>query len=271
MRQESTPTLGSKSFSCPHCGAISHQNWYKPYGYYLEDDEIPNNILNEAIEIFQSSAKRGSMIDEKSVGYARNILSGRPFFQKAKYENGDTQIGNLWISRCYSCKAICVWVHDHIVYPEYKFPIKPNADLPDEIKTDFTEAAAILALSPRGSAALLRLCIQKLCLVLGKRGRDLNADIAALVRDGLDERLQKALDIVRVIGNNAVHPGQMDLSDDMETASHLFRIVNMIADRMITQPRHIDELYDGLPQETRENIDQRNKKALSERGAGQQS
>ena len=23
-----TPTLGSKSFSCPHCGAIAHQTWY---------------------------------------------------------------------------------------------------------------------------------------------------------------------------------------------------------------------------------------------------
>ena len=52
--------------------------------------------------------------------------------------------------------------------------------------------------------------LQKLCKVLGQSGNNINEDIKALVESGLDPRVQKALDAVRVVGNNAVHPGQMD-------------------------------------------------------------
>jgi hypothetical protein len=64
----------------------------------------------------------------------------------------------------------------------------------------------------------------------------------------LDVRVQKALDTVRVIGNESVHPGEMDLRDDPETAGMLFALVNAIANDMITQPRLRDELYAKLPQ-----------------------
>jgi hypothetical protein len=38
--------------------------------------------------------------------------------------------------------------------------------------------------------------------------------------------VQQSLDIVRVIGNDAVHPGQIDLTDDIETATKLFVLIN---------------------------------------------
>jgi len=132
--------------------------------------------------------------------------------------------------------------------------------MPEDIKRDFIEAQKILEESPRGSAAILRLCIQKFCKKLGKSGKDINADIAELVKDGLDPRIQKALDIVRVVGNNAVHPGLIDLSDDRETASKLFRLVNLIADTMITQPKHINDFYDALPEGARQQIEKRDGK-----------
>jgi hypothetical protein len=123
-------------------------------------------------------------------------------------------------------------------------------DLPGDIKADFNEAALILDASPRGSAALLRLCMQKLCKVLGKQGANLNDDIRELVRDGLDKRIQQALDVVRVVGNNAVHPGTIDLQDNRDVASRLFRLVNMIADALITQPKQVGDLYASLVPET---------------------
>jgi hypothetical protein len=136
----------------------------------------------------------------------------------------------------------------------------PNNDLPDEIKRDYEEARSIINHSPRGAAALLRLCIQKLCAFLGESGTNINADIAALVKKGLNPLVQKSLDIVRVVGNEAVHPGTIDVTDDPEIAIHLCKLVNIIAETMITQPKHVDALYGILPQDKRDQIEKRDGK-----------
>ena len=134
----------------------------------------------------------------------------------------------------------------------------PNSDLPDDIKNDFEEARNIVGLSPRGAAALLRLCIQKLCICLGEKGKDLNNDIGNLVQQGLPEKVRQALDTVRVIGNNAVHPGQLDISDDFETAHKLFVFVNLITNYLITQPKLIDEVYtEKVPEGAKTAIEKR--------------
>jgi hypothetical protein len=56
-----------------------------------------------------------------------------------------------------------------------------------------------------------------------------------------------ALDSVRVIGNEAVHPGQIDLRDTPEIAMSLFGLVNFIVEKMITEPKEIDAFYGALP------------------------
>jgi hypothetical protein len=164
------------------------------------------------------------------------------------------------------CKDISIWISEaddsnRMIYPRRVVAPPPNPDLPDEVATDYQEAALILGDSPRGSAALLRLAIQKLCLTLGEDASNLNDAIGNLVRRGLLPLVQRALDIVRVIGNEAVHPGTIDLRDDRETAFELFGLVNVIAEQMITQPRNVQELYDKLPQEKREAIERRDQSA----------
>lgn len=156
--------------------------------------------------------------------------------------------------------AIVPTVEDSLASFNRSFVPLPNADLPDDIKRDYEEAATILDHSPRSAAALLRLSIQKLCVHLGETGRNLNNDIAVLVEKGLRINVQKSLDTVRVIGNNAVHPGKLDLRDDIPTARALFDLVNMIADAMLTQPRQIEEIYQTLPESSRKAIDRRDKK-----------
>jgi hypothetical protein len=150
-----------------------------------------------------------------------------------------------------------------LVYPGRKAGVAPNQDIPPEIRGDFEEARGIFDQS-RGAAALLRLVIQKLCAYLGEAGKKIDEDIASLVKKGLNPQVQQALDVVRVIGNEAVHPGTIDLRDDRPTAERLFDLVNLIADQMITYPKHVQEMYDKLPASKLEGIrkrDQRGKKS----------
>lgn len=117
---------------------------------------------------------------------------------------------------------------------------------------DYEEAGTILNLSPRGAAALLRLAIQKLCAALGEKGKNIDDDIASLVNKGVDA--------VQVIGNEAVHPGTLDLRDDRDTTRKLFDLVNIIAEQMISIPKHIEEVYAKIPEEKRKAIDKRDGK-----------
>lgn len=124
---------------------------------------------------------------------------------------------------------------------------------------DYLEARAIEAQSPRAAAALLRLIIQKLCKHFGEPGKDINADIGRLVQKGLPKQLQEALDVVRVVGNEAVHPGEVDLEDNPEIVYTLFRLVNLIVEKMITEPKQYSDLYQSLPTKKLDGIAQRDK------------
>lgn len=155
------------------------------------------------------------------------------------------------------CRGWLIWKHERLVYPISAAAPVPNPDLPEDVAKDYLEARQIAQFSPRGAAALLRLAIQKLGVHLGESGENLNADIKNLVKKGLSVEVQQALDVVRVTGNHAVHPGQIDFDDDQKPPTLLFALVNMIADRMISEPKRIQEFYAQLPEKDRENIRKR--------------
>jgi hypothetical protein len=151
------------------------------------------------------------------------------------------------LSRCNSCSEPTIWHGESMIYPLQSTAESPSDDLPADVMHDYEEARLIASLSPRGAAALLRLALQKLCVHLGEGGKNINSDIASLVSKGLPAKVQQALDSVRVIGNESVHPGSLDLKDDHETVLKLFRLVNFVANKMITEPKEIESLYDSLP------------------------
>lgn len=151
------------------------------------------------------------------------------------------------LSRCGHCNEPTIWHEESMIYPLHTTDVLPSNDLPLEVRQDFEEARTIANLSPRGAAALLRLALQKLCKHLGQSGKNINEDVKNLVANGLPSKVQQALDTVRVIGNEAVHPGTLDLKDNRETVTTLFRLINFISDKMITEPREIEEIYGTLP------------------------
>lgn len=253
------PSVHETAFNCPHCGALATQFWFSIRADSMNDKHPkPLVVTEENKENWDFSTIEDKEARERLENWFSNMLKGRPFLESGK--DGDysfQNVHNLNLSRCYNCKDISIWIYERLVYPQRGEAPPANPDLPEEVRRDYDEASAILDLSPRGAAALIRLGIQKLCKELGQPGENINVDIKALVAGGLDPRVQKALDAVRVIGNNAVHPGQIDLRDDRATAESLFRLMNLIADKMISEPKHVDEVYAALPEGARSAIEKR--------------
>jgi hypothetical protein len=173
------------------------------------------------------------------------------------WHNNNPHIPALRTAHCSRCKDFSVWWYGAMIHPATTPVEKPSNDLPTEVRRDYEEAAQIVQQSPRAAAALLRLAIQKLCASVGGTGKNLNTDIAKLVKNGLPAKVQQMLDTVRVIGNHAVHPGEINLDDQPQTAEALFRLVNIIAEKMITEPKEIDALYGSLPEKEKEQIAKR--------------
>jgi len=187
--------------------------------------------------------------DSKSVRKS----SGVYYFNEPEYPGMYT----VSVSTCKACANPHFWVNDNMVIPIVSGTPMPNQDMPEIVANIYQEAREVLPYSAKASAALLRLALQHLCKELGGDGKNINDDISKLVGQGLSVKIQRALDSIRVIGNNAVHPGTIDLDDNPDIASLLFQLLNIIVNEMITQPKQIDELYSKLPQGSLNAIEKR--------------
>lgn len=234
------PSVENKRFNCPHCGAFADQEWRRIYGQKTWSEGAntpPGKMLNPG----------------ETIGFAQGV--------KITYARRDSDVilHNVFASKCESCENVTIWIGDRQIYPSVNPAPDINRDTPAAIAIDYHEAASIMNISPRGAAALLRLSIQKLCAHLGEPGKNINEDIASLVSKGLDPRIQRALDVLRVIGNEAVHPGTMDFKDDPDTVVNLFKLFNLIVDKMISEPKLVDDVYSNLPAGKIAAIDQRDR------------
>ncbi|TEU29280.1 DUF4145 domain-containing protein [Alkanindiges illinoisensis] len=158
---------------------------------------------------------------------------------------------------CVHCNEYSYWYEQKMIIPA-EAPVAPaHIDMPESILREYNEARSIFVKSPRATAALLRLAIQKLMIELGEQGENINNDIKSLVSKGLPAQVQQAFDYCRVVGNNAVHPGEINLNDTPEMAQHLFEMINFIIEDRITRPKQIAALYDKLPEGARKAIEKR--------------
>jgi hypothetical protein len=235
---------------------LAKQFWFTVHADVLRADEVPctkEELAKRRVSSIKKEDRDKLQKVIERIGAGEMAREGHSTYR-------EYDIHNISLSECFDCRRIAVWLVDRLVWPMRGEAPLPNPDLPKDIRDDYDEASAILDLSPRGAAALLRLAIQKLCIFLGQKGKNLNKDIGALVKKGLDSKVAKSLDVVRVIGNNAVHPGKVDMKDDRATAEKLFRLLNLIADKMISDPKHVDEFFNSLPEDARKAILERDAK-----------
>jgi Domain of unknown function (DUF4145) len=231
------PKLGAERFCCPHCGAYAHQTWYRLGMMSIDRGQCPQLCRYDEEMPNRAKTVEDDQERKRLLAFVERLKKNFVTYMYVAYAHTDWQFVNFHVSACYSCDAFTVWIEDNIVYPVSHSIVEPHEMMPMSVKIDFEEAGSIVNLSPRGAAALARLCIQKLVKELGETGDNLNHCIGELVKKGLEAEVQRALDVVRVIGNNAVHPGTIDLKDDKETALTLLGLVNMIVERRIAGPK----------------------------------
>ncbi len=227
--------FGQSSFACPHCRAYAQQTWYR---LGAREEAFPPS--------FETSKKAASVRLEDIAAAFGGEISGTP-------------VGDLRLTKCHPCGQFSVWVGQGVFWPHTNHALpQPSPDMPAEVRADFQEAAAIFKASPRAAAAILRLALEKLCRHLGKKG-DINTMIGDLVKDDLGPKLQKAFDAVRIVGNEAVHPGEIHVNDTPEIVQTLFQLLNIIVRQTITEEQEIDAIYQSLPEGKRQGVEQRDK------------
>lgn len=162
--------------------------------------------------------------------------------------NGSIQEGELSGSRCGACGRITLWHNDEIILPMVRQGEAPHVDMPDDVREIYEEARAVAPISRKSAAGLLRLALQMLVDELEPGKGSIDDKIGALVRKGLDPQIQQAMDVLRVVGNESVHPGQIDLDADHEMLPALFNLANVIVEQVIARPKHIGGLFAKLPE-----------------------
>ena len=219
------PELNKKAFNCPHCGAFANQRWY-------------------------------SLMFEH---YNTKALFNNSKLTSPEYRFRDNFGDNFRASRCDHCKKIALWNDRKIIYPRSITVESPNPDMPEVAKKLYMESAQILQDSPRASAALLRLALQEILnkVVKGGEKNSINENIGIL-SEGVDETTQKALDIIRIIGNNAVHPGEIRVEE--ENTEDMYNLLNIIVQKTISNKKQIDDLWNNLPENYKESIKNRTSK-----------
>ena len=228
------PKFQVDGFHCPHCGVWAHQKWFNDI----------SAINNDSAEL---------VLSDCSVSYCEKCTEYALWLGSGKKESGVLPADGTLPPKPKP--------EPKMIYPASSIAPLPTEDMPEDVKADFIEARNIVNASPRATAALLRLALQKLMPHLGEKGKNINDDIASLVAKGLPVRIQQALDTVRVIGNEAVHPGVMDLKDDTKTATALFDLLNVIVEVMITQPQKIEAIFTTIPDTKKDAIKKRNRQA----------
>lgn len=189
-----------------------------------------------------------------------NVLAQQYWtYLKKRLHNRTYKISEYRVSCCEGCRDVAIWRNKKLIHPPAGLVQPPISEMPDDIKTIYDEAHDIVRRSPRSACVLLRLCVQLICEAKKADGGNLNSQIGYLVKKGMDERIQKALDAVRVIGNNASHERIMYMDDTEKIAIRLFGLVNSISDWAFRQDTQLDEIYDNLPSDSAEAIEKRDK------------
>lgn len=176
--------------------------------------------------------------------------------------NSFSQYEDIRITFCQNCDEKTVWKDGKMIFPKKLTAPLPHEDMPESVKKLYEEARNVAGDSPRAAAALLRVALEKLTEELGETEGTLNTRIGNLNKKGLPQKAIQSLDIVRIFANEGgSHAGELDLSgeDNADIVSGLFKLVNFIIEKTITDDMQIEDIYQKIPKDKKEGIANRDK------------
>ena len=175
------------------------------------------------------------------------IYSQQKWYPLVRKENKVGHHTKFSASQCDHCKEYCFWYGESMIVPEAT-PVPPaHQDMPENCKEIYDEARAVVSLSPKAAAALLRLCLQLLLEEIGENGKNIDSDIDSLVIRGLlPVEIQQILNLCRVVGDDVVLPGKIELSDNLGISRSLFEIINFVVDDRISRPKKVTTLLSRI-------------------------
>ncbi|BBL58636.1 DUF4145 domain-containing protein [Methylomonas koyamae] len=141
----------------------------------------------------------------------------------------------------------------YLVRPRGSMRPSPPKEVPEEFRSDYREAAAVLVDSPKASAALSRRCLQHLIREkAGIKKSDLAKEIDALISSNtLPSHLVEAVDAIRNIGNFAAHPIKATSSGEVlpvepGEAEWTLDVLDGLFDFYFVQPARLKAKRDAL-------------------------
>lgn len=219
------PSHLAASFTCPHCGALAQQSWWESGWSLLSvTEDVEPEVLNASV-----------------CGACHGLAVWRSIERRTRDDF-----------------RYMTWVQ---IFPLKRQDTEPlSSEAPEAVRELWEEARAVAPHSSRSAAALLRLALQTLLVDLQPDESNLNAAIGKVLRGGLDETVQQSMDILRIGGNGAVHPGEVRLDDDPATLDLLFGLLSYIVEETYVRRANITSLYNRLPEEKRAQIAKRDQR-----------
>jgi hypothetical protein len=177
----------------------------------------------------------------------------------------------LWRCTCHRCNKASFWLavpevlsgpgQHRMLWPVRLGGIPAHPEMPADVLRLYDEARQVAAVSPRAAVTLLRVAVDILLrhVVPDAGGKTLTDVVGLAVKQGLNPAVRAALDSLRVIGNDAVHPERLvlDEQDPSVKVTTLCKLLNLVVEQLISVPRLAAEMFESLPDGVRKSIERR--------------
>jgi hypothetical protein len=225
-KPEHAPHQHRRRFVCPHCEALSQQQWSDLYNHDGEYRFLETRIL---------PGEEDPWSDRRE---------------------------NRWYgAQCGGCDHWSLWRDGVMVYPHHRLGSAPHEDMPSDIRSIYIEAATAATVSRRAGAALARAMVERLIKHIdpdAPRNAKLDKRIDR-IHPRVSTSLSEMLEVVRHVGNKLLHADTseqlgelivmaLDDTEGPQLVELLLTTANDLVDELITKPRITAELREHLPE-----------------------